>query len=105
MGKTIVGSVITFTTPEVAAGTYELFAEFVLANEYGIVQVFVNGEPVGEPFDAYCDKLDIEGKRVALGKVKLAGGPQRLAVKIVGQNKKSKSRTISVKRWLLKRLD
>ena len=105
MGRTKIGSVMTFTTSDVPAGTYEVFAEFVLANEYGVVQVLVNGEAVGEPFDAYCDKLDIEGWRVACGKVKLAGGPQRLGVKIVGQNAKSKSCTISVKRWLLKRIE
>jgi hypothetical protein len=105
MGRTKHGSVMTFTTPDIPAGTYEVFVEFVLANEYGIVRVLVNGEPAGEPFDAYCDVLDIEAGRVACGKVKLAGGPQHLGVKIVGQNKKSRSRTISVKRWLLRRVD
>jgi len=104
MGRTQVGSVMTFTTPDLAAGRYALFVEAVLANEYGIVQAVVNGQDIGEPFDAYVDGIDIEGERVACGEVALPAGPQRLGVRIVGRNEASRSQTISVKRWLLRRL-
>ncbi|OGV66555.1 MAG: hypothetical protein A3K19_23870 [Lentisphaerae bacterium RIFOXYB12_FULL_65_16] len=104
MGKTQIGSVMTFQTPDIAAGRYALFVELVLANEYGVVQVSVDEQDTGSTFDAYCDGVDTEGERVACGDVTLAAGAHRLAVRIVGKNEKSRSQTISVKRWLLKPL-
>jgi hypothetical protein len=64
----------------------------------------VDGQDSGSAFDAYCDGLDAEGERVACGELALAAGAHRLAVRIVGRNDQSRSQTISVKRWLLKRL-
>lgn len=105
LGRTQIGSSMTFVTPDLPAGRYALFVEFVLANEYGVVQAAVDGQDLGSPFDAYDDGIDAEGERVFCGEVGLTAGPHRLAVRIVGRNEQSRSQTISVKRWLLRPLD
>ena len=102
LGATKAKDSITFTLPEVKAGKYELFGEFVLAYVYGVVQVSLDGQPVGEPFDAYCEGVDDEGERVSLGVVDLSEGEHRVKVELVGKNEKAEQFFISVKRWLLR---
>ena len=102
MGTTKVGDRLTFTLPEVEPGRYELFAEFVMADVYAIVKVVLDGEQVGEPFDAYWEGVDADGERVSFGQVELGAGEHQVAVEIVGKNEKAKNTMISVKRWLLR---
>ncbi|MHB8996625.1 MAG: hypothetical protein ACYC63_15370 [Armatimonadota bacterium] len=98
------GHFISFTLPNVPAGKYELFGDFVMAYTYGIVQVSVDGQPVGQPFDAYCDGVDSMGERVSLGTVDLTAGDHEVKVEIVGKNPQAKGHLISVKKWLLRKL-
>jgi len=102
LGATKAGDSITFTLPQVKAGKYELLGEFVLAYVYGIVQVSLDGQPVGEPFDAYCEGVDDEGERVSLGVVDLSEGEHRVKVEVVGKSEQAEQHFISVKRWLLR---
>ncbi len=102
LGSEKPGDSIAFTLPAIEAGRYELVAEFVLADTYGIVRVLLDGEPIGEPFDGYCPGVDDEGERVSFGEVELTGGEHEVIVEIVGQNEQSKGHFISVKRWLLR---
>jgi len=102
LGRCKEGDWITFELPEVEPGRYELIAEFVLAYSYGIVRVLLDGEQVGEPFDAYWEAVDAEGERVSLGEVDLDAAPHRVTLEIVGKNEKAKGSWISVKRWLLR---
>ncbi len=95
------GDSITFTLPKVEAGPYELLGEFVLADSYAIVRVLLDGQPLGEPFDAYCPGVDAEGERVSFGEVELAAGDHEVTVEVVGRNDKASQHFISVKRWLL----
>jgi len=96
------GESITFTLPKVEPGTYDLSAEFVMASMYGIVQVLVDGEPVGEPIDGYCPGVDAEGEVVRIGPVDLGPGEHEVTLELVGKNDESTGHYISVKRWLLK---
>lgn len=106
LGRTEVGSWIRFKLPgDIPPGKYELFAEFVLANEYGIVNVLYDGQQVGKPFDAYCVDVDSEGERVSFGEIQIIEGDHTVAAEIAGKNEASKSQTIGVKRWLLRRID
>jgi len=98
------GDSLTFTLPETTPGKYELLAEFVLADSYGIVRVLLDGKPVGEPFDAYCPGVDAEGERVSFGEVELAKGTHEVTVELTGKNEKATQHYTSVKRWLLKPL-
>lgn len=102
LGATADGDSMTFTLPPVAAGRYELAAEFVLASSYGIVRVLLDGRPVGEPFDAFCPGVDAAGERVSFGVVELTAGRHRVSVEVVGKRDAATARYISVKRWLLR---
>jgi len=105
LGSTEPGHSITFTLPAVEPGRYELLGEFVIADVYGIVQVKLDGTPVGEQYDAYGPGVDDEGERVSFGEVELSEGEHEVTVELVGKNEKARRYFISVKRWLLKPLD
>jgi len=102
IGRTKVGSTLTFTLPEVKPGRYELLGEFVMAHSYGIVRVLLDGKPVGQPFDGYCDGVDGDGERVSFGQVELGAGPHEVSVELIGKNEKATAMLFSVKRWLLR---
>lgn len=102
LGGGKIGQWICFTLPDVKAGTYELLGEFVMASVYGIVQVSVDGQPVGQPFDAYAIGVDRDGERVSFGTVELAAGNHEIKVEVTGKNPKATNHLISVKRWLLR---
>jgi hypothetical protein len=102
LGAEAPGESITFTLPAVPAGAYELLGEFVLAQSYGVVQVSVDGQTVGAPFDGYSPALESDGQRVSFGKVTLTEGEHKLKLEVIGKNEKSERHFISVKRWLLK---
>ncbi len=101
LGGSKVGDWITFTLPEVAAGRYELLADFVLASVYGINEVLVDGERVGDEFDAYWPGIDDSGERASFGAVDLAAGPHEITVRVTGKNESASNTIVSVKRWLL----
>lgn len=104
LGASQPGESLTFTLPAVKPGRYELLAEFVLADVYGVVRVLLDGRRVGEPFDAYTPGVDAEGERVSFGPVDLAAGPHTLTLKVVTKNTRASKHFISVKRWLLRPL-
>ncbi len=103
LGKNEPGSFIRFTLPEIEPGRYEIIGDFVLADVYGIVRVLLDGEPVGEPFDAYCEGVDGEGYEASFGEAEIGAGEHTLTLEIVGTNEKAKNTMISIKRWLLRR--
>ena len=70
--------------PVAKAGQYRLVAQFSRAVDYGIVQLSLDGERLGEPIDLYVPNVVV--KPTVLGKRTLAAGPHRLAVEIVGAN-------------------
>ncbi|HUS80794.1 MAG TPA: hypothetical protein VM283_05960, partial [Armatimonadota bacterium] len=102
LGRNEPGSFIRFTLPEIAPGRYEVLGDFVLADVYGIVRVLLDGEPIGEPFDAYCEGVDAEGWLVSFGEAQLGPGQHTLTIELVGRNERAKNTMISIKRWLLR---
>ncbi len=104
LGASDVGDWITFTLPEIEPGRYELLADWVLANVYGINQVEVDGEPLGEPFDAYWSGVYSGGHVVPVGEVELGAGEHTITVRVVGRNEQATNTIISVRRWLLRPL-
>lgn len=105
LGGSKVGDWITFTLPEIPPGRYELLTDWVLADVYGINQVEVDGQPVGEPFDAYWPGVDASGFVAPVGEVTLGPGEHTITVRVVGKNEKATNTIISVRRWLLRPLD
>ena len=78
--------VLGFDAP--AAGRYRVFARFIKAGDYGIVQLSVNDQPAGDPMDMYADNVTISPE-TKLGEFDLLPGQNRLTVEITGANEKS----------------
>jgi len=70
-------------------GTYTVIARFVKANDYGIVQLSINGRAAGRPIDLYNPDVTVS-KEVELGTFELKKGENQIAVEIVGANDKAK---------------
>ena len=104
VGSTEPGDWLRFALPEVEAGRYELIGDFVVAHSYGIVEVLLDDEVVGEPFDGYWAGVDSSGTRQSFGEVDL-DGEHELTIRIIGKNPNATNMIFSVKRWLLRPLD
>ncbi|RJK96385.1 DUF2961 domain-containing protein [Vallicoccus soli] len=72
---------VRFSVP--VAGTYDLSAVHTVAADYGTVQVSVDGEPVGEPFDGYQAAIGV--RAVEHGAVDLAAGEHELTLTVTGK--------------------
>jgi hypothetical protein len=66
------------------AGTYLVRAGFVVAEDYGIVDVTLNGRPLGAAFDAYSPRVAVTER--ALAELALPAGRQRVRLRVVGKN-------------------
>ena len=78
------GDKLVLELPVARAGDYSLVAQFSRAVDYGIVQLSLDGKPLGKPIDLYVPNVVV--KPMLLGKRKLAAGSHRLTVEIVGTN-------------------
>ena len=67
------------------AGRYRLFARFVRARDYGMVQLSVNGAPLGAPLDFYHDRVAVSDE-MSLGEIELHQGVNQFGVEILGAN-------------------
>ena len=72
-----------------AEGTYSLSAGMTKAFDYGIVQLHVDGEKLGEPIDLY-NHSPLHTGPVTLGQHHLAEGRHVLRVGIVGSNEQAR---------------
>lgn len=79
--------VLGFDAPK--AGTYQIAANFLKASDYGTVQLAVNGKELGGPIDLYNKDVAPSGEQ-KFGTAELNAGQNKLTVKIVGANEKSK---------------
>lgn len=69
------------------AGTYPVSAYLTKAGDYGIVQLKIDGKPIGQPFDGYNDGVTRELAK--FGEVQLSAGDHTLTMEITGKNDKS----------------
>ncbi|MGQ9573832.1 MAG: glycoside hydrolase family 172 protein [Thermoguttaceae bacterium] len=70
-------------------GTYEVKAVLTKAIDYGIVQLWIDGEKAGGPIDLYHDGVIPTDPPVSLGTHELAEGEHKLTAEIVGANDKA----------------
>ncbi len=75
---------LSFTVP--AKGKYAVSAAFTMARDYGIVQVSLDGTPLGEPIDLYNFPDVISTGALGLGSNTLDAGEHRLILQITGVN-------------------
>jgi len=71
-----------------AAGVYAVFIEAVKGPAQGMVQLFQNENPVGEPADLHAEEPAKSG-RLLLGRLVLAEGRNDLMLKLPAKNERS----------------
>jgi hypothetical protein len=75
--------VLGFEVPQ--AGRYRVIARFLTAPDYGIHQLYINGEKAGEPIDLYSPDIKPSEER-ELGTFDLQQGQNTLTAEVVGAN-------------------
>ncbi len=79
------GDKLDLEIPVQKSGSYDLIVRMTKAADYGIVQIYLDGQKVGGPFDLYNDGVVATGE-ISLGKMDLSKGNHKLTVEIVGAN-------------------
>lgn len=79
------GAFFTVEVPVAKDDRYELAVYYTKAVDYGIVQLSLDGKPLGKPFDAFNNGV-IPGGKVDYGTVELAAGKHQVKFEIVGKN-------------------
>jgi hypothetical protein len=82
------GDKLDLALPVDKTGAYKIKMQFIKAPDYGIVQIYLDGQKLGEPIDLY-NASGVPSGEVSLGKMKLTAGEHKLTVEIVGANKKA----------------
>jgi hypothetical protein len=78
----------TFPIEVEESDLYGIHAAFVKGPNFGVVQLELDGRPLGGPFDAYNATLGVEPAK-QLGTVALAEGKHMLTMTVVGKNEAS----------------
>ncbi len=83
------GDKLHLEVPVAKSGEYLLKAVMTMAPDYGIHQLSMDGENLGDPIDCYHRPDVITTGELALGTRRLQAGNHRLVVEIVGANPKA----------------
>lgn len=79
-----VGNTMTVYAQVEKAGEYNVLCGFTTAKDYGTVEVYVNGNKVGDAFDGYSSSTKHVYKN--LGSVAMKAGDNKIVIKTVGKN-------------------
>jgi hypothetical protein len=82
------GDKLDLALPVKTNGKYRLSAQMTKAPDYGIVQLYLDGEKLGQPIDLYR-KTVRPSEVLALGEHELTAGEHKLTAEIVGANDKA----------------
>lgn len=82
---------VTLTFELATAGTYTLTGAQTLAADYGINELILDGERLGEPFDAFNSPEVRISDPIAYGNRQLAAGQHTLVLHVTGKNPDSTS--------------
>jgi hypothetical protein len=83
------GDRIVLAVPVPAAGRHAVHAQMTRASDYGVVELRMDGEKLGEPFDGYHTEVAPSGE-LDLGARDLTAGEHKLTLEIVGANPAAK---------------
>lgn len=83
-----VGEWVDLALPVKEAGRYEVIVYLTKAIDYGIARFGINGQVIGEPYDAFNDGVVPSGP-VSLGSMALPAGRATLRIEVIGKNEKS----------------
>lgn len=82
------GDRLELALPVARAGNYNLGMQLTKAPDYGIVQLYLDGEKLGEAIDLFHPSVIPTGV-LPMGVHRLAAGQHKLAVEILGANEKA----------------
>lgn len=83
------GGRLELELPVAADGNYNVELVFCMARDYGIVQLLLDGEPLGEPIDCFNDPDVITTGVLTFGPRQIAKGNHKLGFQIIGANPKA----------------
>lgn len=79
------GEVLELTVPVAQAGKYHVVLRYTAAPDNGIVQTYLDGQPLGQPQDFYAAKI-APAAPIDLGLRDLSHGDHTLKIEITGKN-------------------
>jgi hypothetical protein len=79
------GDKLDLALPVKQSGKYKLSLQFTQAPDYGIVQLYLDGQKLGKPVDLYAKKVR-PSALLSMGEHALTGGEHKLTVEIIGAN-------------------
>jgi len=82
------GDILTLALPVAKGGRYEVLMHFTKAIDYGIIQLRLDGAPLGEPIDFFNDGVIPFGP-TSFGVFDLTVGEHKLSAEVVGANEKA----------------
>ncbi len=82
------GDKLDLALPVPKSGKYQISMQFTKAPDYGIAQLYLDGEKLGGPLDLYHPSVIPTGAMV-MGTRDLTSGEHRLTVEILGANEKA----------------
>ncbi len=104
-----VGSFFEVVVPVRKPGRKVVSAYLTHAYNYGIFQLSVDGEPLGEPYDGYHglepgDRTVLRSNEVVFGELNLSAGDHVVCFEVVGKNEQSRGYMIGVDVLMVKPL-
>jgi len=96
------GDYVVLSVPIGEAGTYEISLYYTKAHDFGQVQLIVNGEPMGKPFDGYDGNV-LHSSRLDLGETNLRKGENRFRFQVMGKNKAADNYRFGIDCLILRR--
>jgi hypothetical protein len=82
------GDKLDLALPVTKDGPYKVTVQLTKAKDYGIVQLYLNGKPLGKAVDLYNPSVTTSGP-LDLGPHQLSAGQHKLTVEITGANPKA----------------
>jgi WD40 repeat protein len=82
------GGHVKLEVPVSTTGVFQLDVRFTRAPDYGVVQLSLDGKPVGRPFDGFNPEI-VPSAAVELGEVELLHGDHGLRFTAVDRNRQS----------------
>ncbi|HZR16531.1 MAG TPA: glycoside hydrolase family 172 protein [Verrucomicrobiae bacterium] len=82
------GDKLDLALPVAKAGTYRLGLQLTKAPDYGIVQLYLDGQKLGEPLDLYHSSVVASGL-LRFGQRELSAGQHKLTIEVLGANDKA----------------
>jgi len=83
------GDKLDLAIPVKEAGKYKLTAQMTKARDYGIVQLYLDGQKLGAPIDLYNSPEVVATGVLNLGTLELTAGKHKFTIEIVGANDKA----------------